>query len=51
MLNMTVRLKNEKIRLKNIENNKILADNHIIEAQKLLQSMDKIIDHALSFRM
>ena len=31
-----------------IDNNKVLADNRTIEAQKLLKSMDKIIDHALS---
>ena len=31
-----------------IENNKIMADNQTIEAQKLLESMNKILDHALS---
>jgi restriction system protein len=31
-----------------IENNKVIANNRTIEAQKLLKSMDEIIDHALS---
>ena len=31
-----------------IENNKDIANNRTIEAQKLLESMDKIINHALS---
>ena len=31
-----------------VEKNKVLADDRTIEAQKILESMDKIIDHALA---